>query len=159
LTEVRALAACPETAVLRGYASALLPAGWSFVRDGWSGDRYHRQDSVQVGEVIGAGGEKRQSLCDGRCCDEQVGDSSARFAPGGDNRCRYTPEDAGRLGAERNRVKLTLGALQYFQAPCALGVLVVPVLVACVTSPRIPPARQAGAVELLEVLSSGRVPR
>jgi hypothetical protein len=39
-----------------------------------------------------------------------------------------SPEDAGRLGTERNRVKLTLGALQYFQAAGVLGVLVVHVL-------------------------------
>ena len=52
------------------------------------------------------------------------------LAPAGDNRGRDAPEDAGRLGAEGSQVELALGALQYFQAAGALGVLVVYVLVA-----------------------------
>ena len=41
------------------YASALLPRGWSFARDGWAGDAYDRQQCVQAGEVIGVGREQR----------------------------------------------------------------------------------------------------
>jgi hypothetical protein len=59
--------------------------------------------------------------------------STAWIASGGDNRCRYAPEDAGRFGAEGNRVELALSALQYFQASGALGVLVVHVLLAVAT--------------------------
>ena len=91
------------------------------MRDGRASDRHDRQESVQAGEVTGVGREQRQSLGYRGCCDEQVGDPSAWLAPGGNNRCAHAPEHAGCLGAERNRVELTLGALQYFQAAGAHG--------------------------------------
>lgn len=44
------------------------------------------------------------------------------------NRGRPSAVDAGRLGAERHRIELALGALQDLQAACPLGVLVIQVL-------------------------------
>jgi hypothetical protein len=93
-----------------------------------TGDRDDAGEAVQAGEVSGISRIQRQPFRYRGSRDHQVRDSASRFAARGDDRCRHAAEDAGRLGVERHRVKFAFSALQDFQAPRALGTLVIGVL-------------------------------
>jgi hypothetical protein len=98
------------------------------VRSGGAGNRDDAHEGVQAGEVGRVGGKQGQVFGDGGSRDHQVGDPPARLTAGGDDRRRYPAVDTGRLGVERQRVELALGALQDLQASRSLRMLVIQVL-------------------------------
>ena len=75
-------------------------------------------------------GVQREALRDRGGCDHQIGDPRAWLAARGNDGGSHPPIYPGRLGVERDRVELALGALQGLGAAGAFLVLVVQVLLA-----------------------------
>jgi hypothetical protein len=71
------------------------------------------------------GGVKRQAFGNRSSGDHEVGGSAPRVTSGGDHRGGHLTKDPGSFGTERDGIEFVLGALEYVEAPGALGVLII----------------------------------